>query len=72
MVLLFALTDHLGITASSLSVVETLLVALQASDISTGIVPDNFFERHLMVWAISLHFSTFWREKTWTVWSQPV
>lgn len=39
MVLLFALTDHLGITASSLSVVEFLLVALQASGISTGIVP---------------------------------
>lgn len=42
MVLLFALTDHLGITAASLSVVEILLVALQASGISTGIVPDNF------------------------------
>lgn len=40
MVLLFALTDHLGITAS-LSVVEILLVALQASGISTGIVPGN-------------------------------
>lgn len=42
MVLLFALTDHLGIAAASLSVVEILLVALQASGISTGIVPDNF------------------------------
>lgn len=46
-VLLFALTDHLGITASSLSVVEFLLVALQASGISTGIVPGHLWRDFL-------------------------
>lgn len=39
--LLFALTDHLGFTISSLSAVEILLVVFRASGISTGVVPGN-------------------------------
>lgn len=41
MVLLFALTDHLGITAASLSVKEFMLVALQASGVRRDIVLGN-------------------------------
>lgn len=72
MVLLFALTDHLGVTASSLFVVEILLVVLQASGISTGIVPGNLLRD--ILWfglhpCISVHSGGI---KNWTVWSQPV
>lgn len=72
MVLLFALTDHLGITAASLSVKEFMLVAVQASGVSTGTAPGNLLRD--ILWfglypCISVHSEG---KKTWTVWSQPI